>query len=155
LEGRAMAEMQIVVFSLNNDLCGADTLQVKQIVKYQDVTKMPKMPEFIEGVINLRGSIIPLVNLNKRFDFGETEITKKTKILISEVEEQFIGFIVNDVIELIKLSDEQIEVLPEILVRQGNSYLRCVGKKGDKIITILDLSKILAESEMKNVKNID
>ncbi|MCX8130154.1 MAG: chemotaxis protein CheW [Clostridia bacterium] len=148
-----MAELQVVVFSLNNDMCGADTLQVKQIVKYQNVTKVPQMPKFVEGMINLRGSVIPLINLNKRFDYGETEINKKTKVLISEINGKLVGYIVNDVIELIKLSNEEIEVLPEILVRTGNTYLKCIGKKGDRIISVLDLAGILTETEVKKIKN--
>ncbi|RCX16649.1 purine-binding chemotaxis protein CheW [Anaerobacterium chartisolvens] len=148
-----MSELQIVVFSLNNDLCGADTLQIKQIIKYQEVTKMPQMPEFVDGVVNLRGNVVPIINLNKRFSLGDTEITKKTKVLISEVDGQFIGYIVNDVYELMKLEEEEIEVLPDILRQAGNKYLKSVGKKGEKIISILDLSSILDRNELQTLKS--
>ena len=74
-----MKEMQIVVFTLNGEICGVDASQVKEIVKFEGLAKMPKMPKFIEGIINLRGMVIPVVNLSKRFSLGELEVTKKNK----------------------------------------------------------------------------
>lgn len=146
-----MEGMQIVVFALNDEVCGVDTTQVKEIVKYETITKMPNMPQFIDGVISLRGAVIPVVNLNKRFYLGETEITKKTKIIITDLEGKLIGFIVNDVSEIIKLAPEEIEATPEIIRKIDNSYLINVGKKDQNIISILDLSKILTDSEIMNI----
>ena len=147
-----MADLQIVVFNLNVEVCGVDTSQIKQIIKYQEITKVPKMPKFIEGMINLRGRVIPVINLNKRFEFGETELTKKTKIIITEIEGHPLGFLVNDVQELMKLSDENIEVLPDLIHEAGNDYMKKVGKRGESLITIVDLHAILTESEMKRLK---
>ena len=147
-----MEEIQIVVFSLNNDLCGADTLQVSQIIRYTGVTKLPEMPEFIEGVINLRGSVVPVVNLNRKFNFGDTEITQKTKVLITDMGGNLLGFIVNDVVQLEKLSEAEIEAVPDILSSSCNTYLKCVGKKGEKIISVLDLGKIISANELEKIK---
>ncbi len=94
---------------------------------------MPKMPNFIDGIINLRGIVVPVVNLTKRFNLGETEITKKTKIIIIEIEERLIGFIVDDVTEILKLSSQNIESTPDIIQKSYNHYLEYVGKKDDKI----------------------
>jgi len=148
-----MEGMQIVVFSLNDGICGVDTSQVKEIVKYEEVTKMPKMPKFIEGVINLRGNVVPIVNLNKRFRLGDTEITKKTKVIITHIDGKFIGFLVNDVYEIISLSSEDIEETPDLIRKVYNDYLKCVGKKGDKLISILDLSIVLTDSELEELED--
>jgi len=143
-----MEGMQIVVFSLNDEICGVDTSQVKEIVKYEEVSKMPRMPRFIDGVINLRGSVVPIVNLNKRFKLGDMEVGKKTKVIITDIEDKLIGFVVNDVFEIIRLSADEIEPTPDIIKKVYNDYLKCVGKKGEKLISILDLSIILTDSEI-------
>ena len=107
-----MTNLQIVVFTLNKETCGAATEQVKQIIKYQELTKIPKMPKFIDGIIIIRGIEVPVINLNKRLEFGETEINKKTKIILTEIDSKLIGFIVNDIKELLKYSEEEVETLP-------------------------------------------
>lgn len=147
-----MEGMQIVVFTLNDEVCGVDTTQVKEIVMYETLTKMPKMPQFIDGVINLRGMVVPVVNLNKRFELGDTQITKKTKIIITDLSGKLVGFIVNDVSEIMKLPPESIENTPEIIRKIDNSYLKNVGKNGENLISILDLSTILTDSEIKNIE---
>ena len=149
-----MGEMQTVVFSLNNELCGANTSQVEEIIKYQDVAKVPGSVEFVEGVANLRGKIVPVINLNKKFELGETTITKKTKIIITRVNESNVGFIVNDVSEIVKFSDDDIEVVPDMIKKVGNAYLMGVGKKGDMLISILDLPRILTDSEVKKINDV-
>jgi len=150
-----MEGIKIVVFTLNDEMCGVETTQVKEIVKYESITKMPDMPKFIDGVISLRGTVVPVVNLNKRFGLGETEITKKTKIIINDIEGKLIGFIVNDVSEIIKIPAEDIENTPDLIKGTHNAYLKNVGKKGDQLISILDLSAILTDTEIKSldVKN--
>lgn len=150
-EGVLMEDMQIVVFCLNDGICGVDTSQVREIVKHEDITKMPKTPKFVEGVINLRGNVVPIVNLNKRFKLGDTEITKKTKVIITQIEGRLIGFMVNDVYEIIRLSSKDIEETPELIRKVYNDYLKYVGKKGQKLISILDLSIILTDSELEEL----
>lgn len=150
-----MEGIQVVVFTLNDEVCGVETTQVKEIVKYESVTKMPDMPNFVDGVISLRGAVVPVVNLNKRFGLGETEITKKTKIIINDVEGKLIGFIVNDVSEIIKIPAEDIEETPELIRETHNSYLKNVGRRGEELISILDLSAVLTDTEIKslNIRN--
>lgn len=147
-----MEGIQIVVFTLNDEVCGVETTRVKEIVKYGSITKMPNMPNFIDGVISLRGAVVPVVNLNKRFGLGNTEITKKTKIIINDLEGKLIGFIVNDVSEIIKLSDQDVENTPEVIKKIDNSYLKNVGKKGEELISILDLSTILTDTEIMSLE---
>lgn len=146
-----MEGIQVVVFTLNDEVCGVETTQVKEIVKYESITKMPDMPKFIDGVISLRGTVVPVVNLNKRFGLGETEITKKTKIIINDIEGKLIGFIVNDVSEIIKIPAQDIENTPDLIKETHNSYLKNVGRRGEELISILDFSAILTDNEIKNL----
>ncbi|NLL04633.1 MAG: purine-binding chemotaxis protein CheW [Clostridiaceae bacterium] len=147
-----MDGIQIVVFTLNDEICGVETTQVKEIVKYESTTKMPNMPKFIDGVINLRGTVVPVVDLNKRFALGNMEITKKTKIIINDIEGKLVGFIVNDVSEITKIPAQDIEDTPEIIKKIDNSYLKNVGKKGEKLISILDLSTVLTDTELNSIE---
>jgi purine-binding chemotaxis protein CheW len=147
-----MSGLQLVVFNLNGQLFGAEASQVFQIIRYQEVTKVPKMPTFIEGILNFRGSVLPIISLSKRFDMGETEITKKTKILISRVDDKLAGFIVNDVSEIIKLPDEDIEPVPLMINSEASAFLTKIGKKDDKLISIIDLIKVLNDNEVKRLK---
>ena len=146
-----MSELQTVVFNLNGQLFGAEAMQVFQIIRYQEATKIPRMPKFIEGIINYRGSVLPVINLARRFDTGELEVTKKTKILVSKIDDKYAGFIVNDVSEIIKFSEEDIEPAPFIVSSEANAYLKKVGKKDGRLISIVDLGKILNDSEIKRL----
>lgn len=152
--GNRMSELHTVVFNLNGLYFGAEASQVFQIIRYQEVTKAPGMPGFIEGIINYRGSVIPIINLGKRFDIGDIEITKKTKILITRMDDKLAGFMVNDVSEIIKFTDEDLETVPTVISSDANAYLKKVGKKDDKLISIIDLEKVLNESEIKRLNII-
>jgi purine-binding chemotaxis protein CheW len=147
-------ENQVVVFSLNNQMCGVDTSQVQEIIRCQDIVKVPDMPDFIDGIINLRGKVVPIVNLNMRFELGETKITDNTKIIVTNINDILTGFIVNDVTGILRFSEEEIENTPAILLNGKNPYLKGVGKKDDMLISMLDLGKILTEGEVKSVSNI-
>lgn len=146
-----MSELQTVVFDLNGQLFGAEASQVFQIIRYQEATKVPRMPRFIEGIINYRGSVLPVINLARRFDIGEIEVTKKTKILVTKLDEKFAGFIVNDVSEIIKFTDEDIEPAPLIINSEAGAYLKKVGKKDGKLISIIDLENVLNKNEIKRL----
>lgn len=146
-----MSELQVVVFSLNGQLFGAEASQVFQIIKYQETAKVPKMPRFLEGILNYRDSVLPVINLARRFEMGELEITKKAKILVTKIEDKLAGFIVNDVTEIMKFADEDIESAPLIMSSEVGAYLKKVAKKDDKLISIIDLEKVLNDKEIKRL----
>jgi len=150
-----MEGIQIVVFTLNDEVCGVETSQVKEIVKFESISKMPNMPKFIDGVISLRGVIVPVVNLNKRFGLDDTEVTKKAKIIINDSDGKQIGFIVDDVSEITKIPAQDIESTPDIIKKMDNSYLKYVGKKEEELISILDFSAILTDTEINSLNEND
>lgn len=146
-----MSELQVVVFSLNGQTFGAEASQVFQIIRYQPVAKIPRMPKFIEGIMNYRGSVLPVINLNKRFEIGDTIFGKKTKIIVSNIEGKLAGFIVNDVVEIARFTDEDIEPAPIASDSNAGAFLRKVAKKGNQLISIIDLDKVLEENEIKRL----
>ncbi len=146
-----MSELQVVVFSLNGQVYGAEASQVFQIIRYQEVIKIPRMPKFIEGILNYRGSILPVISLNKRFELGEGTINKKTKIIVSNIEGKLAGFIVNDVVEIARFTDEEVEPAPLCIESEVAAFLKKVAKKGSQLISIIDLDKVLGDSEIKRL----
>jgi purine-binding chemotaxis protein CheW len=150
-----MSELQVVVFEVNGEFFGAEASQVFQIIKYQEATKVPKMPKFVEGMLNYRESVLPVVNLAKRFDMGDITVNKKTKILVTKIEDNFAGFIVNDVSEIVKFSDSEVDSAPSINNGETAAYLKKVARKGDKLISIIDLENILTASEIKKLSNVN
>ncbi len=146
-----MSEMNAVIFNLNDQLFGAEASQVFQIIRYQEPSKMPKMPRFIEGIINYRDTVLPVINLAKRFDLGDMDITKKTKILVTKLGEKYAGFIVSDVMEIMRFEEDEVEMAPSAVNVGTASYLRKIGKKGERLYSIIDLENILNEAERKRL----
>lgn len=154
-----MSEIQVVVFNLCSEICGVDTTLIKQILKCESIRKIDNAPDYLLGAIELRGQFYPIIDMNKRFNIGQTDINGRTKILITEIEGYNIGFAVDDVSGLIKLSKDDIESIPELAKNSGNSYVKTVAKDGDRIISIIDLNDVLDENELvqvfKTVKSVD
>ncbi len=146
-----MSELQVFIFDLNGQLFGAETSQVFQIIKYSEPEKMPKMPRFIEGIISYRDAVLPVISLAKRFELGEMPVTKKTKILVTRIDNKFAGFIVSDVTEITRFAEEDVSATPPVMNRETEAFLNRVGKKGDKLISIVDLQKILTDAEIKKL----
>lgn len=146
-----MSELQVVIFDLNGQLFGAETSQVFQIIKYSQPEKMPRMPRFIEGMLSYRDSVLPVINLVKRFEMGESVVTKKTKILVTRIGDRYAGFIVSDVAEIARFAEEDVSETPPVMNREMEACLSKVGKKGDKLISIVDLHKILSDAEIKKL----
>lgn len=149
-----MSDIQLVVFDVGGQVFGAETEQVFQIIKYQETTKVPRMPRFLEGIITYRDTFIPVVNLVKRFDMGELMVSKKTKILVTQLGDKYAGFIVNDVSEILRISDNEIEASPAILGSDVSAYLKKVAIKGDTLISIIDLEKVLNDNEVKRLSKV-
>ena len=142
-----MTENQFVVFLLGDEKYGVDILNVSTISEYMDITKVPDAPVYVEGIINLRGDIIPVINLKKRFNIPETEISEDTRIIIYSIEGVAIGFLVDEASQVLRIEDSNIEPTPTILKGGDREYISGVGKHDEKIIILLDFAKILSESE--------
>lgn len=149
-----LEEKQLVVFKLADETYGVEISQVHEIIRMQDITKVPRTADFIEGVINLRGNVIPVIDLRKRFLFQEREDTSSTRIIIIEVENYTVGMIVDSVLEVAIVTTDSIEPPSNIITDIDSDYLLGVCKMPDKLIILLDLSKVLTSSEKQKLENI-
>ena len=140
--------LQLVTFNISNEEFGLDILKVHEINRMLEITRIPGAPEFVEGVINLRGRIIPVIDLRKRFHFEKKEPDKLTRIVVVEIEEKIVGFIVDSVSEVLRLPSNKVEPPPPIVAGIEAEYISGVGKLDNRLIILLDLGKLLTSKEV-------
>jgi len=149
-----MAELQFVVFKLGREEYGVNIMQVQEIGPYQEPVKVPNTPDFVEGVMNLRGSVIPVLSLKKRFNIAGQELTENTRSIVINFGDKQIAFIVDDASEVLTLDAADIQETPEIIAGVERKYITGIGKKGDRLLIILDLSFLLDEREKVQIANM-
>jgi purine-binding chemotaxis protein CheW len=149
-----MAIQQLVKFHIADEAFGIGIKQIFQILKPQEVFKVPNTPPFIEGLINLRGKVMTVFNLRKRFNMPEKENDEDTKILVIRMDDYLFGFTVDSVSEIVRVQDEDIVETPPSLINFDKRFLSGVAKVGEKLILLLDLEKILTPDEEDKVKEI-
>ncbi|MEW5785269.1 MAG: chemotaxis protein CheW [Bacillota bacterium] len=140
-------ETQLVVFSLEKEEFACKINDVREVLKMVRVTPLPRSLEFVEGVINLRGEVIPVIDLRKRFGLPAAERTAGSRIIIVEVGTTMIGLIVDSVTEVIRLPDKQIQVTPEHVAGTRTYLILGVGKINERLLIILNLEHILTSEE--------
>ena len=151
--------IQLVGFMIGKEYFGVDILMVQEIIRSTPITGVPNSPDFIEGVINLRGSIIPVIDLRKRLNISKNlnKLNKgDTWIMILDVEGRITGFIVDKVTEVLKIQDESIEPPPDIVVAGLKSqYIRGVCKIDKRLLILLDFNRILLFDELNKLKELE
>lgn len=149
-----MADIQLVVFQLENQHYAVEIDYVNGINRVKDfqIYKMPNCPDFIEGIINLRGKVIPLYNLGKRF-FNKNFINQYSEILIVFINGTMLGLIVDEVSDIIRLEDKDVEPADNLLMHLDNKFIDSVGKMDNNMIIILDVATILSQAEQQQIKH--
>ncbi|NSW92297.1 MAG: purine-binding chemotaxis protein CheW [Firmicutes bacterium] len=142
-----MSEKQYVVFVLDGEYYGIDILNIQEITRYEAPTRIPNMPSYMQGIINLRGNIIPVINLRKRFSLGSSEVTGESRIIVVNLFERKAGLLVDAVTQVTKIGDGQIEPPQEITAGCERKYIAGLAKKGEKIIILLEPAAVLAEGQ--------
>jgi purine-binding chemotaxis protein CheW len=147
-----LKEYQLVVFTLGKEEFGVDISQVREIVRLVQITYLPKAPVFIEGVVNLRGQVLAVIDLAKRIGIQANERGDNTRIIVVEVGDNTVGMLVDSVSEVLRLSAEFVEEVPSIVDTEvPEHYIRGVGKLQDRLLVLLDLNKILSPEEFQHV----
>ena len=146
---------QLVVFQLADEYYGVDIGAVNTIIRMQGVTEVPRTPPFVEGVINLRGSIIPVIDLRKRFALPVTDVTKSSRIVVVEADGQMIGMIVDAVAETLRLPTDSIEPPSPVISSVDAEYLRGIGKQDDRLVILLDLNKVLTAKDVAALNKLE
>ncbi|WMW22811.1 chemotaxis protein CheW [Methanolobus mangrovi] len=140
---------QLVIFNLGLEEFGVNIMQVQEIIRMPEITRIPRSPDYIKGVINLRGKIIVVMDLDKRFGMSQKELTDESRVVVVDIEGTVIGLVVDSVSEVIRLQGSNIEQTPEIISQKINAeFLKGVGKLEDRLLILLDLQNIINESAM-------
>ncbi len=140
---------QLVNFDIANEEFGVDILKVQEIIRVLDVTRVPNCPAFVEGVINLRGKIVPVVDLRLRFSLPQIEKDNNTRIIVVELAEKTVGFLVDRVKEVIRIETSIIEPPPELVTNVQTRYITGVAKLEDRLLILLDLDRVLTTVEQE------
>lgn len=146
-------ELRLTIFNIGEEEYGLDIMRVVQILRIQKVTRLPKSPYFIEGVINLRGKVIPIIDLRKRFGLKASH-GKNERILLTSMGDEVVGLIVDGVKEVLSLSRGDIEPPPSMVKGIRTEYLHGVGKAGERLIIILNIDRILSTEERITLKDL-
>jgi len=140
-------EQQCVVFELQNESYGVDITAVESIIKMQDITILPHAASFIEGVTNLRGAIVPVIDLRKRFGMQLQAATRDMRIMIATMRGTKVGLVVDAVSQVIRIPEEAIEPPPVMSMTVNSSFIRAIAKLEDQMIILLDLDKVMGADE--------
>ena len=146
--------LQLVSFMIDKEEFGVDILFVQEINRFMQITKVPNAPDFVEGVINLRGRVIPVIDLRMKFRMVKKERDNSTRIIVVEVGGKTVGFIVDSVNEVLRIPKNVTEAPPEIVTVTDSDYIMAVAKLEDRIITLLNLDKILSKSDKEELKKV-
>jgi len=149
-----ITEIQVACFRLMDDLYAVDILRINEIIRPQKLTVLPKAPSFIEGVINLRGTVIPVVDLRKRFDMPQRPSIASTRLLIIRISGQSVGLVVDDVTEVITVPVKDIKPPPAVSDGMTVDYLLGVCLSGDVLVMMLDIDKLLTNNEVKALESL-
>jgi len=140
--------LQLVSFKIGNEEFGINILIVQEIIKTVQITKVPNAPVFVEGIINLRGRVIPVIDLRTRLNLEKKPQDKDTRIIVMEINSKTVGFIVDEVNEVLRIPKSITEPPPSMVTAGINSeFITAVGKLEDRLITLIDLEKVLSTDE--------
>lgn len=139
--------LQLVTFRLGSEEFSMDILKVQEIIRHMDLTRVPRTPDFVDGVINLRGRVIPVIDLRKRFGMSADERTSETRIIVADVNDSIVGLKVDAVSEVLRLPSDTVEPPPLLVKGTESDYIKGVGKLEGRLIILLDIGKILSKTE--------
>lgn len=148
-------QQQLVVFELQGELYGVDIHQVREIIRVPAITHVPRTPDFVEGVVNLRGTVIPILDLRKRFGFNEGGDDADRRIVVVEMEDKTLGVIVDAVREVLLVDEETIEPPSPYIVTMDSQYIVGVARLEEHLVILLDLNQVLSAGERDELVLMD
>jgi purine-binding chemotaxis protein CheW len=147
-------EIQLACFRVGDQLYGLDILRIREIVRPQKLRPVPKAPSFVEGVMNLRGAVIPVVDLRRRFDLAIPPADRQTRIMISALSGRIVGLLVDEVTEVRRYERKEIQPAPHFLKGRGVQFFLGVCRRDEDLILILDLEKLLSTEEKIDIPTL-
>jgi len=153
-DASTIVEKQLVLFELGGEVYGVDIAKVYEIIRMQPITKVPKTPFFVEGVINLRGRVIPIVDMRKRFGLSKVEQNKDNRIMVMDSGGQNVGIIVDAVTEVMRIPTDSVEPPSNIIVTAASEYLLGIAKRNGSMIILLDLEGLLSKEAVGTITSL-
>jgi len=152
--GAQEEEKQYLTFLLGDEYYGVDILKVQEIKGYMDVTRIPNTPPYIKGVLNLRGTIVPIVNLRMKFGMEQIDHTAITVIIVVVVQGRVMGIIVDTVSDVLTIGAKDMKPAPAFGTKVDTSFIDGIGTTNDHLVTFLDIDRVLSEEEIKQVESV-
>ena len=146
--------LQLVTFSIGEEEFGVDILKVQEIIRTMEITKVPRAQDFVEGVINLRGKVIPIIDLRRRFGLDSKPHDKHTRIIVIEINNMIVGFVVDSVSEVLRIPAGTVEPPPPVVAGVESEYISGVGKLEDRLLILLDLDRLLSRADIEALGQI-
>lgn len=150
-----MSQEQYVVFKLGEEEYGLNIMNVTEIITFEETVKLPTVPRFVEGVINYRGTIISIICLKKRFNIPSDGVDHNTRIIILNISDKLVGFIVDEASETIRIENQDIDTVQKISTDIDIKYVDGIAKIDDRLIIIVDLDLILSEEEKVEIEELE
>jgi purine-binding chemotaxis protein CheW len=148
-------ELQLVVFTIGTEEFGVEIMNVQEIIRMTNITRIPQASGYVKGIINLRGRIIVVINIDVVMGMQSREQDENTRIIVADIGETVMGFIVDSVSEVIRLPESSVEPAPAVIANKiGTEYVRGVGKMNDRLLILLDLNRILNVNELNKANTI-
>lgn len=144
---------QWVTFFLDGEMYGVNVLQVQEVLRVNEIAPVPGAPEYVLGIINLRGNIVTVIDTRQRFGLREKELDDTSRIVIIEVANNVIGILVDSVAEVVYLRESEIESAPNVGSRDSSRYIQGVSNRDSKLLILVDLNKLLNDDEWKDVSS--
>ncbi|WP_017185285.1 chemotaxis protein CheW [Alkalibacillus haloalkaliphilus] len=146
---------KVIVFQLKDEEYGVPIENVGSIERIQEITRVPRAPRFVKGVMNLRGVITPIIDLRERFDLEQTAYTESTRIIIVTIGDKNVGMIVDAANDVVDVPQNQVEPSPEVVGSVNADYIRGVAKIDQRLLVLLNLDKVLTEEEFDHLSTVE
>jgi purine-binding chemotaxis protein CheW len=138
---------QLISFEVGDEEYGLEILRVKEVIRIREITRLPKAPRFVKGIINLRGDVIPIIDLRDRFGLEHAEYTAMTRVIVVDVENKLVGMVVDAASQVVRIPVDQIDPPPPIVGGLSAEYIKGVGKLDDRLVILLNIERILTVEE--------
>jgi len=148
-------EIQLACFRLASEMYALDIMRIKEIIRPQKLTSVPKAPAFVEGMINLRGIVIPVIDLRKRFDLPPLPIDRKTRVIICAIFEKFVGLVVDEVTEVRRYLRHEVRPAPAFVKKKGAEFFMAVCQRESDLVMLIDIERLLSSDEIIDFKTIE
>ena len=146
--------LQWVTFQLEEETYGINVMQVREVLRYTEIAPVPGAPDYVLGIINLRGNVVTVIDTRSRFGLMEGEVTDNTRIIVIESERQVIGILVDSVAEVVYLRSSEIDTTPSVGTDESAKFIQGVSNRDGKLLILVDLNKLLTDDEWDEMAHL-